>query len=189
MSRIPLLRPEDMTPEQRRVYDIFTGTRKPGGRRARGAPYQLTLHWPEFTEKWHATGVTLRHHGILPPGLAELAILVTVRHWDCHYAWHTHSAAALTKGLPAALIDAIKAGRRPAFEAAAEEAVYDYCRELHEKHCVSDAAYQRVLDRLGVAGVVELTALIGYYTMVAMTLNAHAYPAPGDVSPPQPVSG
>jgi len=27
-----------------------------------------------------------------------------------------------------------------------------------------------------VAGVIELTALIGYYTMVSMTLNAHEIP-------------
>ena len=28
-------------------------------------------------------------------------------------------------------------------------------------------------DRLGTVGIVELTALVGYYTMVAMMLNAH----------------
>ena len=31
--------------------------------------------------------------------------------------------------------------------------------------------------------VVELTALVGYYTMVAMTLNAHEIPLPEDVAP------
>jgi hypothetical protein len=36
----------------------------------------------------------------------------------------------------------------------------------------------RVLAKLGIAGVVELTALIGYYTMVSMTLNAHEIPLP-----------
>jgi 4-carboxymuconolactone decarboxylase len=32
--------------------------------------------------------------------------------------------------------------------------------------------------------VVELTALVGYYTMVSMTLNAHEIPMPGDAAPP-----
>jgi 4-carboxymuconolactone decarboxylase len=41
-----------------------------------------------------------------------------------------------------------------------------------------------VLDDWGVVGVVELTALIGYYTMVAMTLNAHEFPLPAGVAPP-----
>ena len=33
---------------------------------------------------------------------------------------------------------------------------------------------------------VELTALIGYYTMVAMTLNCHDIPLPDGVPPPLP---
>jgi len=33
-------------------------------------------------------------------------------------------------------------------------------------------------------GVVELTALIGYYTMVSMTLNAHEIPLPEGQKPP-----
>ena len=32
--------------------------------------------------------------------------------------------------------------------------------------------------------MVELTALIGYYTMVAMTLNAHEIPLPDGAKPP-----
>jgi 4-carboxymuconolactone decarboxylase len=36
----------------------------------------------------------------------------------------------------------------------------------------------------GVSGVVELTALIGYYAMVALTLNAHEFGVPDGVVPP-----
>lgn len=175
MSRIPLLPLENMTPEQRRVYDVFTGAGNRDGTRARGAPYQLTLHCPEFTEKWQQLGTLLRHRNSLPPRLAELAMLVTVRHWECQYAWRTHERSAIKKGLSVTVIDAIRSGQRPAFDDSGEEAIYDYCRELHEEHFVSDHTYQRVLDRFGVVGVIELTALIGYYVMVAMTLNAHEY--------------
>jgi 4-carboxymuconolactone decarboxylase len=63
-------------------------------------------------------------------------------------------------------------------------AIHDYAAELQEWRAVSEATYQRVLDGWGVVGVVELTALIGYYTMVAMTLNAHDFPLPADVEPP-----
>jgi 4-carboxymuconolactone decarboxylase len=38
--------------------------------------------------------------------------------------------------------------------------------------------------------VVELTGVIGYYTMVSMTLNAHEIPIPADAKPPlSPPSG
>ena len=38
----------------------------------------------------------------------------------------------------------------------------------------------------GVEKAVELSALIGYYSMVAMTLNAHQIPLPDGVAPPLP---
>jgi 4-carboxymuconolactone decarboxylase len=38
--------------------------------------------------------------------------------------------------------------------------------------------YADAVAQFGVAGVVELTALIGYYTMGSMTLNAHEIPLP-----------
>ena len=38
----------------------------------------------------------------------------------------------------------------------------------------------------GTAGIVELTALIGYYAMVALTLNAHEIGVPEGATPPLP---
>jgi 4-carboxymuconolactone decarboxylase len=82
------------------------------------------------------------------------------------------------------VIDDIYAGRRPTSAEPQMLAIHDYAAELQERRSVSDATYQRVLDDWGVVGVVELTALIGYYTMVAMTLNAHEFPLPAGVEPP-----
>ena len=65
-----------------------------------------------------------------------------------------------------------------------ELAVYDYAAELQDRRFVSEESYRRALGLWGVVGVVELTALIGYYTMVAMTLNAHEFPLPAGVEPP-----
>ena len=61
--------------------------------------------------------------------------------------------------------------------------------ELLRDHRASDAAYQRVLTAHGVAGIVELTALIGYYAMVALTLNAHDIGVPEGATPPLPDLG
>ena len=38
-------------------------------------------------------------------------------------------------------------------------------------------------------GVVELTAVIGYYTMVSMTLNAHRLPLPEGATGLPPAAG
>ena len=56
--------------------------------------------------------------------------------------------------------------------------VYEFARQLQMGGAISQETYNQVKDRFDAAGVVELTALIGYYTMVSMTLNAHSIPLP-----------
>nr|MBX2884794.1 hypothetical protein [Granulosicoccus sp.] len=41
-----------------------------------------------------------------------------------------------------------------------------------------DDLYQRVLNSWSEAGIVELSAVVGYYSLVAMTLNVHQIPLP-----------
>ena len=64
-----------------------------------------------------------------------------------------------------------------------ESAVVQFTQELNRFKSVSDATYASALKRLGERTVVELTALVGYYTMVAMTLNSHEIPLPEGVAP------
>jgi 4-carboxymuconolactone decarboxylase len=183
MPRLPLPADGPMTPEQQRVHDFVKGRSK--GNYV-GAPYQVALHCPAFLEKWQQVGEQLRYHTSLPPRLSELAILVTARHWNCQYEWHAHESHARKAGLPDAVIEAVRRGKRPPSMSADEEAVHDYCRELHENRMVSDGVYRRVLDRHGAAGAVELTALIGHYAMIAMMLNAHDYTLPAGTESPLP---
>ena len=68
---------------------------------------------------------------------------------------------------------AIRAGQRPAFTAADEAAVYDYCTMLLQTKFVDEVTHTRAAAAVGARGIVELTALLGYYVMVAMSINAH----------------
>jgi 4-carboxymuconolactone decarboxylase len=72
------------------------------------------------------------------------------------------------------------------FAAADEQAIHDYAIELLRDHHASEAAYQRILAAHGAAGIVQLTALIGYYAMVALTLNAHEIGVPDGEPPRRP---
>jgi 4-carboxymuconolactone decarboxylase len=146
-------------------------------------PFALMLRSPEVMLRAAAMGDYMRYKTALPPALNEFIILMTARHWSQQFEWHVHQPAALKGGLSPVVIAAIRDGRRPAFTNGDEEAVYDYCVELHRSKKVSEENYQRTLDLIGVLGVVELTALIGYYTMVAMTLNAHEIPLPDGATP------
>jgi len=175
MARIPIPSEQDRTSEQQRVYDEI----KAHSRDNRvGAPYQLGLHCPQFLEKWADVGRLLRYGTSLPPRLSELAILVTAHHWTCQYEWMAHEPHALKAQLPQSVVEAIRLGKRPVFADPTDEAVYLYCRQLHETHFVDDDTYERVLVKLGATGIVELTALVGHYAMIAMMLNANGYSVP-----------
>ena len=181
MSRIPLISAEEeLSLAQRRVVDQILGRR--GGRIP--GPYRLSLHCPELTEAWHPLGETLRLKSSFPLRLSELAILIAARCWDCDYVFNAHAQHALKGGVSQAAIDAMTRGERPAFDKPDEAALYDYGMELFERHAVSDATYDCALRLFGVPGMVELTALMGYYGMVAMTLVAHGMPLPEGVQPP-----
>jgi 4-carboxymuconolactone decarboxylase len=133
-------------------------------------------------------GEYLRYRNALGPRLTELAILVTARAWTQHFEWALHVGLAEERGLPRAIIDAIAQGRRPARMARDEAAVHDFLRELHATQSVGDAAYARAVAVLGERGVVELTALAGYYTTLAMILNVARTPLPpGKTSPLRPL--
>ena len=60
-------------------------------------------------------------------------------------------------------------------------------RSLHETKQVSDATFKAVFDLFGERGVIDLVALTGYYTMLAMVLNVARQPLAGGVAPPLPV--
>lgn len=180
MARIPLVGPDALTPEQRRVYDKVVA----GPRGALRGPLRAALHRPELADRWHELGELLRYRTSLPPALSELAILVTAQRTASPLEWIFHEEAARTTDLDPAIIEDVRRGRRPRRAGEDELAIYDYCAELHDTRRVSDRAYARVLERWGIVGTVELTALVGYYTMVAMTLNAHEFPLPEGAAPP-----
>jgi len=61
-----------------------------------------------------------------------------------------------------------------------------FTTELHEKHGVSDATYQRAVNAFGEHGVADLIAVTGYYVLVAMTVNVDRTPMPGGAALPLP---
>jgi len=182
MPRIPLVSEASMTEAQRRVYDaMMSGPRRspPVG------PLAAAMHRPDLAEKWSELGLVLRFNSSFEPRLREFVILLTGRHWDCQFEWFSHEAEARKAGLSAHTIETLRQGGAT-FALADEQAIHDYAIELLRHHHATDATYQPVLAAYGTAGIVELTALIGYYSMVALTLNAHEIGVPEGTQPPLP---
>lgn len=177
--RIPLPTIENMTPEQRAIHDAVVA----GPRGAMVGPLRAALHNPDLADRWQRLGEVLRFSTSLPKRLSELAILVAGRRWNAQLEFHVHAQAARASGLDESTIEAIRTAAPPLLVRAEEIVIYEFSRELLSHGQVSDATYREACQRWGAVGVVELTALLGYYSMVAMTLNAHRIEAP-DVAAP-----
>ncbi len=172
--RLPDLTPDQMTPEQRRVADNAVA-----GKRGRlPAPLRAWLHSPVFGDRAQSLGEFLRYDTSLGPALSELAILVTARFWTAQYEWYAHKKLALQAGVSPAVCDAIARREQPLLPDPKAEVVYEYATTMHTDHTVSQALHDRAVELLGAAGVVELVGIIGYYTMVSMTLNGFGIGVP-----------
>jgi 4-carboxymuconolactone decarboxylase len=177
--RFPRLSEQAMTPAQRQVAaEISAGPRG----EVRG-PFIALIHNPELASKVQRLGEELRWKGKLPPKLKELAVLVTARRWRCQHEWVMHSRLALEGGLKKDIVDAIAANREPNLSED-EKAVYLFSRELHASGRAGDQSFREIEKRYGLDGALELIALNGYYSMMAMVLNTAGLPLPGNVEPP-----
>lgn len=179
-SRLPPLQEEKLTPEQRKLMAAISAG--PRGTFNMTGPFACYLHAPAFGELAQQLGAHCRYQTGLPARLTEFAILVTASHWLAHYEWAVHEVHALKAGVAAKTIADLKAGRPPRSAPEDERALYTFIKQLYERRRVDDAAYQAVHKLFGDAGMVEFVGLLGYYAMVAMTLNVFRMPIP-DGSP------
>jgi 4-carboxymuconolactone decarboxylase len=178
--RLPDWKPEDLTPAQRKVHDAIVA----GPRGKVVGPLRVWLLSPELAERAQELGAFCRYGTSLPPRLSELAILTTGAFWQAGFEWHAHAPIALKAGVPAEAVEAIRLGKEPKFDREDEQAVYEFSRELWNKRRVSDAVYNRTAGLLGNNAVVELVAILGYYGLISMTINAFEVPLPQGADQP-----
>jgi 4-carboxymuconolactone decarboxylase len=143
-------------------------------------PFAAWMQAPEFGLKAQALGTHCRYHTKLPPRLSEFAILCTAAKWRAQYEWYAHAPMAERAGVSPKTIEALRRGRAPASVPKDERAIYAFVQELYKTRRVSETAYKRVQAVLGDAATVELVGILGYYTMVAMTLNVFRMLPPPD---------
>jgi 4-carboxymuconolactone decarboxylase len=183
MARLTFPTPDDMDADQLRVYNKIIS-----GRRGKiQGPLRAALYNAELADRWQALGELLRYNTTLTPRLSELAILVTGRACQSPFEWYAHRLEAEKVGFEPALIEALLAQQTPEGLTPQEAIVHRVAVELNQTRSVSDDTYPQALALLGARGLVELTALVGYYTMVALTLNTHEIPLPEGVAPAFPL--
>src|SRR5690242_5370177 len=152
MSRIPELTSASMTAEQKEVADLITS----GPHQRIVGPYPAWLQSPELAKRLRSLSEYLRFQSAPSKRHAEIAILITGRHWKAEYEFYAHAQLARKAGVEEPIIQALAAGKRPAFSRADDAAVYDLCTDMLNTRRVSDATYKRALETFGMQMLVDL---------------------------------
>jgi 4-carboxymuconolactone decarboxylase len=170
----------DLSPKQQELLVEIRKTRGPG---PLGGPFAVFLEAPDFGDLAQKLGAFCRYKTSVPPHLSEFTILVLARFWRSHYEFWVHAPIAQKAGVKPSTIAALRTGGTPRL-GKEERAIYDFIAELHKTKRVSDKTYARVHALFGDAGMVEFVGILGYYTLVAMTLNVFRVPLPDDEAYP-----
>ena len=146
-------------------------------------PFNAFVHAPDVGRHLSALGAALRYGTSIERRLTELAIITVGARWKAEFEWWAHARMAAEQGVPAAVIEAIGSGEPPEFERADERTVHAVASQLVSTGQLDAGGYQAARQLLGEAGLVELVALCGYYTLISYLLNGFDVPLPADVPP------
>ncbi|MQA01816.1 MAG: carboxymuconolactone decarboxylase family protein [Streptosporangiales bacterium] len=187
MTRLPQLPPDQLSAEQRAVYDAIVGGKRSSGPQlfdltapdgSLYGPFNAMLVNPALGGTFQRVGEILRYESSLSTRVRELVILVVAQAWRCEFEWYAHSKIARHAGMPENVLAALHRGDRPDEVSGPEATAYDVCRALLRDRTVDDELYASATDEFGDRGVAELVFLFGYYTSVAAALNTFAVALP-----------
>ena len=166
MARVRLVAPGAGTSEQEAVF-AEVGRQRGGV----GHLFQAMIHSPGATRQVGALGAYVRFDATLPAALRETVILAVAGRWQCAYELRHHRPLAARLGLPDAQVTALSEGQVPTDLPPLETAAVRYAQALtRDAHADADVV-EGLRAELGETGLVELTVLIGYYSLLAMFLN------------------
>jgi 4-carboxymuconolactone decarboxylase len=175
------LRPDELDAEQRAVYDALA---EPPGRVGLDpdgsllGPFDAMLRAPRSGAALQALGAALRYRSVLPERVRELATLQVAAHHRSAFEWYAHAPLAAAAGLPATLVEAVRTAGPVEPDDPAERAAAVAVTQLLERGDVDDAVWASAVGHLGEAGAVELTTLVGYYSLLAMQMRVLRVPLP-----------
>ena len=141
---------------------------------SRGAvqgPFTMFLHSPELAGRLAHLGASVRFEGSLDMRVRVLAAMTVARELEAVYVWGAQTGGARKLNVPESTITAIRENHSRGIPA--EDAqIVDFTRQLMRKHRIDDATAKALIGRFGTDGFIQLTGAIGYYSMLAMTVNA-----------------
>ena len=184
-ARLPPIPPDQLTPEQRELYDRnreqiahgFTAFRTARDDGALLGPWGVFLHEPSVGQAHYDQIAAVTALKRLPEPAKQVAILVVGARYRAAYEIYAHAATAASEGMDAAKVATIAAGERPTDLSPDEAVAYDLASALLAGGVLPDATYRAARDRFGQGGLNELVFWVGLYAQVSITLNAFDVPS------------
>jgi len=184
--RLPLIAPDDLTPEQKPLYDdmrrgIASNFNAFIVERADGAlmgPWNPWLHEPAIGKAiWDLT-LAMTKNAVLPDNVRQIAILVVGARYDAAYEVYAHIAVAEREGMPAERLATLVADLKPTDLAKEESVAFDVAYALSRGGTLPEPLYRLAVATFGQHGTNELIYLVGLYALVSTTLNGFNVPVP-----------
>jgi 4-carboxymuconolactone decarboxylase len=166
---------EALPADQQRFHDAVKAIR----RRPVSGPFIVLMNSsPDLAARFAHLGHYFHSRGqadesILPLRARAFVALLGSRALDVPYEWAAWVGWALEAGVPQETADAIREGTAAPNLTTEEALVSDFCTELTSgNHRVTDATFNAALARFGTQALLELVVTLGYFTMIALPLNA-----------------
>jgi 4-carboxymuconolactone decarboxylase len=167
MARIATItKKEELAPEGQKVYDAIAASRG-----VVGGPWLALLHSPELAQRTMHLGSYVRFESTLDRKVIECTTLVAARELECKHEWAAHVVHGQQAGIPMQTIRAVYEKKGTESFSSEDAQIVSFVREIIHSHRVSERTFQAIYGRFGEKGMVELTATVGYYAMIACTLN------------------
>ena len=168
MTRLPELNRRELLPaDAQPTFDEIMASR------GRITPtFGVMLHSPQVAQRAAHLGTYMRFESSLEPPTRELAALAAAHLCKCAYEWAAHQGPAREHGVSEAAIAALGSDGPLQDVDEPEALIIRYARGILVEHTVDDATFAAARARFGDRGAVDLTATLGYYSMIACILNA-----------------
>lgn len=167
MTRVRLIASRDeASPEQLEAFDHIAASR--GGRMLR--PYAAMLHRPDIARATADLGSVIRFSSQLSDHDRELVILTTAIERVCSFERDAHRPLAAEAGVDQATLASLESGS--AVEKSRDAVIVDFVRSLCRTGTVDDVTHGSLVEQLGDEQVVEVAAVIGFYSMLAVFMGA-----------------
>ena len=163
---------EQMTPEQQEGYRFLKEVRGQVG-----GPSKIWVHNPKLAKAAGPLGAYFRTGYSLSEREREIAVIIINSKWHSIYPTNAHERAGKAAGLPANKVEVLLSGLPTSFDDKREQVVYEMATCLANSRWVAKGLYDRAVEALGHEGVTDVICLMGYYTMVSMTLAFYDVPA------------